>query len=78
MGIGAPSPWHGTGPTRTGPGFRPRTCRLESSVFAYGPVSTSDCKRGGWQELAADTGTPLKNQGDCVSCATGDSNPLNG
>lgn len=28
---------------------------------------TSECKKGGWQSLSRNDGTPFKNQGDCVS-----------
>ena len=43
------------------------------------PGSKADCKHGGWQGLADDTGTPFKNQGDCVSyVTTGGSDPSNG
>jgi len=39
------------------------------------PTTTSQCKGGGWQKLTDTTGTPFKNQGDCVSfVATGGTN----
>ena len=38
------------------------------------PQSKANCKKGGWKDLTDNTGTPFKNQGDCVSyVATGDS-----
>jgi len=40
------------------------------------PTSADQCKDRGWGELTDDTGTPFKNQGDCVSfVATGGKNP---
>lgn len=36
------------------------------------PTTKEQCKNGGWRELADGSGTPFKNQGDCVSfVATG-------
>jgi hypothetical protein len=31
------------------------------------PQSKSDCKHGGWKNLADDEGRPFRNQGQCVS-----------
>lgn len=31
------------------------------------PASKDDCKNGGWQNFATSSGTPFKNQGQCVS-----------
>jgi len=31
------------------------------------PEDRTDCKDGGWQQLTDATGTPFKNEGDCVS-----------
>lgn len=43
------------------------------------PTSTNQCKSGGWSLYADASGTPFKNQGDCVSyVATGGRNPGNG
>lgn len=43
------------------------------------PQSKGDCKKGGWQSLTDDEGTPFKNQGDCVSyVATGGTNKAKG
>lgn len=43
------------------------------------PTSANQCKNGGWQLYADSTGTPFKNQGDCVSyVATKGRNPAAG
>jgi hypothetical protein len=31
------------------------------------PRSKDECKSDGWKELRSDSGSPFKNQGDCVS-----------
>lgn len=31
------------------------------------PSTKDDCKDGGWQQLSDGSGTPFKNEGDCVS-----------
>ena len=30
------------------------------------PQSKAECKRGGWQNLGDDVGTPFRNQGECI------------
>ena len=36
------------------------------------PTSKDQCKHGGWHNFTDNSGTPFKNQGDCVSyVATG-------
>jgi hypothetical protein len=43
------------------------------------PTSTNQCMDGRWQDLTDTTGTPFKNQGDCVSyVATGGKNVASG
>ena len=43
------------------------------------PATSDQCKKGGWQYLVDNNGTPFKNQGDCVSfVATGGKNPPSG
>ena len=49
------------------------------TVSASTPQSKNDCMKGGWQSYTDDTGTPFKNQGDCVSyVATGGGNTADG
>lgn len=31
------------------------------------PTTADDCKKGGWETLTDDEGTPFRNQGNCVS-----------
>ena len=43
------------------------------------PTRKDQCKNGGWKNYVDNTGTPFKNQGDCVSyVATGGKNKANG
>ena len=40
------------------------------------PTSADQCKHGGWQGLTDGSGTPFKNQGDCVSFVATDGTNL--
>jgi hypothetical protein len=43
------------------------------------PATAGQCKNGGWQHYTDASGTPFKNQGDCVSYVdTNGRNPANG
>ena len=43
------------------------------------PQTADECKKGGWENLTDDEGTPFKNQGDCVSYVqTGGQNKADG
>lgn len=50
-----------------------------TASYTLSPVSTADCKDGGWVDDTDRTGTSFTNQGDCVSyVATGGRNPADG
>jgi hypothetical protein len=37
------------------------------TLYTYDqPGSKDQCKKGGWQDLTREDGTPFKNQGDCI------------
>jgi hypothetical protein len=40
------------------------------------PTTADQCKHGGWQDLTDGSGTPFKNQGDCVSFVATDGTNL--
>jgi hypothetical protein len=40
-----------------------------SSAAAQTPTTKADCKNGGWRQLTDASGTPFRNQGQCVAFA---------
>ena len=41
--------------------------RFDWTRFEVLPVpNKDDCKKGGWETLSRDDGSPFKNQGDCI------------
>jgi hypothetical protein len=50
-----------------------------TATYTLYPTALDQCKNGGWQDYTDASGTPFKNQGDCVSyVATGGRNTAAG